>query len=379
MDNTNEKYDCIVLGLGGVGSSALLYAAKKGWRVLGLDQFAPGHDRGSSHGKTRIIRTAYFEHPDYVPLAQKSRQLWGQLEAESKQNLLTETSLLQVGKAGSGVIDGVMASVNKFDLPVEILKPSEAQQHYPWFQIEDDEVALVEQSAGYLRVEKCVNTQIELAVGLGAEVLTGAVVSSWDIDQDTVVVSTSNGGFVAERLIVCGGAWSKSLLEDLELPLTVKRKSQFWFDASSHNNELRSIPTFYFETDQGCYYGFPWIEGDGIKIAEHTGGHPVADPLAVHRDIDPEELARINAFAAARFPNLSLEMKDHSVCMYTMSSDEHFLIDSHPRHPNVVFAAGLSGHGFKFTPFLGHYLIALLCGEPSNEMEFLKLKRLSKN
>jgi sarcosine oxidase len=352
--------DCIVLGSGGVGSAALYHLAKRGAKAIGIDRFPPGHDRGSSHGETRIIRQAYFEHSDYVPLLLRSYELWTELEARRKEKLYHEAGLLEVGPADGCVVPGVLRSARRHGLDVEELSPREAVRRFPGFRVPESMAAVFERRAGYLRVEACVRAHAEEAVKLGAGIETGETALEWTADGSGVKVRTDRGEHRASKLIVTAGAWAPAMLADLGLRLEVRRKPVFWHrTATTDYREEQGCPCFLFETPAGVYYGFPEISGSGLKAAEHSGGERAPDPLNVDRSQRADDKARIDAFLAAFLPGVTRECVRHSVCLYTMSPDEHFVVDRHPAHPQVIFAAGLSGHGFKMTPALGEALAGL--------------------
>ena len=370
-----EVYDAIVIGAGGVGSAALRELARRGRRVLGIDRFNPPHDRGSSHGQSRIIRQAYFEHPDYVPLARRSYELWAALERDTGQSLLHCVGILEVGPADGVVVPGVLRAAREHSLSVEELSPADIARRWPQFRVPPDRAAVFESTAGYLRVEACVAAHLTAAQRDGAELATNTIVQSWTSRGETLVVQTDRGEFHGRRLIVTAGPWAGQLLAGLGVPLTVKRKSLFWFaaDAAHHSPAL---PPFLFELPRGVIYGFPGIDSRGVKVAEHSGGHEVTDPLAVNREIDPGEEATLRGFLAAHLPGVSQQRTDHAVCMYTMSPDEHFIVDQYPADERIVFAAGLSGHGYKFAPVLGEALVDLaLDGTTRLQVEFLRVSR----
>lgn len=370
-------YDAIVLGTGGVGSAALFHLARRGVRALGLDRFAPGHDRGSSHGASRIIRQAYFEHPDYVPLLLRAYELWADLAERQGRTLYHETGLLQVGPPQGEVVPGVLACAKRHHLPIEELTARELSAQWPGFRAPDGFRAAFERRAGYLEVEACVLAHLEQAQKLGAELRTDGAVRRWRADGSGVVVETEREAFSAGALIIAAGAWSGELLADLGLRLEVRRKPLFWFEAlETAYDPARGCPCFLFEMPTGIFYGMPQIDADGVKIAEHTGGAVVSDPLAVKRELEPAERRRVEEFIAAAMPQVSHRLTRHSVCMYTMSPDAHFVIDRHPDFPQTAFAAGLSGHGFKFTGVLGEVLADLvLDGRTSLPVGFLAANR----
>jgi glycine/D-amino acid oxidase-like deaminating enzyme len=224
----------------------------------------------------------------------------------------------------------------------------------------------------------------------GATLMFDTVVHEWTATDREVRVKTDRGELVAERLVVTAGAWAAQTLSDLGIPLSVRRKSLFWFATESAEYDMtEGFPVFFFEVPRGSlvtdggseshdfFYGFPRIDDRGVKLAEHTGGRAVSDPLDVDRSIDLREQRRIIDVISGWLPHVSHRVTDHAVCLYTMSPDEHFIVDRHPAYPNVVFAAGLSGHGFKFVPVLGSALAELaLDGKTQLPIDFLSLKRL---
>jgi sarcosine oxidase len=369
-------FDAIVIGTGGVGSAAMFHLARRGARVLGIDRFPPGHDRGSSHGRTRIIRQAYFEHPDYVPLLFRAYELWAELGERRGRPLLHEIGLLQVGPANGPVLSGVRASARRHRLDVEELNAQQIVERFPGFRANDEWSGLFERRAGYLDVEACVVAHAEEAVKLGAELRTGVEVQGWTPEPGAIEVITSAGRFQAERLIVTAGPWAPQLLQNLGIQLEVRRKPQYWYPADEVYRADRGCPAYLFDLPDGIFYGVPAIDAYGLKVAEHTGGPVVADPLSVNRDLDPDDQGRVERFLAAHLPGVRRTLAHHSVCMYTVTSDEHFIVDRHPADPRITFAAGLSGHGFKFTGVLGEALADLtLDGRTELPIGFLALNR----
>jgi monomeric sarcosine oxidase len=378
----NKSYDAIVVGTGGVGSAALMHLARRGVRAIGLDRFPPGHDRGSSHGRTRVIRQAYFEHPDYVPLLRRAYELWADLESARDDRLFHRAGLLEVGPADGIVIPGVLESARRYGLNVDELTPEEAARRFPGFVIPDGCRAVFERDAGFLLVERCVVAHLEEAQRLGAELHTGEAVTGWSADGDGVSVETERARYHAAKLVVAGGAWSSTLLGELGVRLRVVRKHQHWFATDDVRYRLdHGCPAFFYELSAAhempgnFFYGMPWYDEFGVKFAEHSGhDDDVADPTALDRSPSEEDRRRVEAFLRGHLPGVSTRQIAHAICMYTLTPDEHFLVDRHPRHPQVVFAAGLSGHGFKFTSVLGEVLAELaLDGRSTQSIGFLGL------
>jgi monomeric sarcosine oxidase len=372
-----KPYDCVVIGTGGVGSAALYYLARRGTRVLGLDRFPPGHDRGSSHGDTRIIRLAYFEHPDYVPLLRRAYELWSQLETTCGQQLYREVGLVEVGPPDGEVVPGVLRSTREHNLNVDSLLPSEFSRRFPGFRLPETMSAVFEQKAGYLAVEACVRTYTAEAQKLGAELHSEETILSWQADGNDVTIKTNKGQYSAARLIVTPGAWAPQLLAGLGIRFEIRRKSLFWYEAPPMYSADRNCPAFLYETPAGAFYGFPQADEWGLKVAEHSGGQVIDDPLTVNREIDPHDRKQVENFLAQYLPGVSRSLRKHVTCMYTMSPDSHFIVDRHPQHPQVAFVAGLSGHGFKFASVLGEILAELaLDGRSALPIEFLSCRRL---
>ena len=375
----SQHPDVIVLGTGGVGSAALYHLASRGVRVLGLDQHPPAHDKGSSHGETRIIRKAYFEHADYVPLLHRAYQLWDDLQLRSgRRDLFERTGLLQIGPENGVVIDGVLTSAAKHGLQVQKLSAAESLYRFPQYAVPEDCVAAYEADAGFLRVEECVKEHLRLAQQMGAELQTGVVVRDWHATADGVEVETSVGSFHAGALVITAGAWAPTLLASLGIPMKVLRKPLFWLESrGSAYLQDAGCPCFFYELPEGQFYGFPeLVAGAGVKMACHSGGEVVVDPAAVDRQLNPQDLALVQSFATSCLPQVSGALVKESTCLYTMSPDEHFIVDHHPGHANVVFAAGLSGHGFKFASVLGETLADLALEQRTDlPAEFLSLSR----
>jgi sarcosine oxidase len=374
-------FDVIVLGAGGVGSAAAWHLARRGARVLVIEQFEPGHGRGSSHGETRIIRQAYFEHPDYVPLLLRAYELWRELEAQLGDYLLEQVGLIQVGPEDGEVVPGVLRAAREHGLAVHKLTANEVAERFPAFRVPDGLTAVFERAAGYLRVESCVLAHLAAAKSAATQFLFNTPVRGWSADKDGVLVTTDGADYRADRLVIAAGPWAPQMLADLGVPLTVVRKHAYWF--ASTNPAVRQdvgCPTFLFELPEGVFYGFPQRDALGVKVAEHSGGVPVADPSTDTRQADVDDERRVDRFLQQCLPGVGPPVIHRSVCYYTMSPDGHFIVDRHPQHENVVFAAGLSGHGFKFTSVLGEVLAEMTLNiPPTQPVDFLRLGRFARS
>ena len=370
-------FDAIVLGVGGVGSAAMYELARSGLNVLGIDRFAPGHDRGSSHGHSRIIRRSYFEHPGYVPLLSSAYEYWDQLAFRHSRDLFRRTGLIYFVSPDGPVYAGVMASATQHGLEVDELTAKDARRQFPGFVAPEGTVALYERDAGMLAVEECVKAFVHDAVNHGAHLTLGESVAEWSVDRGGVVVQTNRQKYRARRLIVTTGSWARQLLSDLDLPLEIRRKHMHWFASDGRHHQLESrSPCFFTEALGGYFYGFPDGGETGVKVAEHSGGAVVSDALSDDRTVSETDQLRVNQFRQMYLHGVLARSLSHKVCYYTMTPDEHFIVDRHPEFPNVVFAAGLSGHGYKFAPVLGRILAELATEQtPAFDLEFLRLSR----
>lgn len=374
-----QSYDVIVIGLGAMGGAATYHLAKRGVRVLGIDQFAPFHDRGSSHGETRIIRKAYFEHPDYVPLLIRAYELWREMGGDEPWRLFSRRGLLLAGPREGHVIPGLYRAAEAHGLPLETLSPAELASRYPMFSFPADcyETAF-ESDAGLLNIDVCLQAHCDAAEAAGATLLFQQRVVDWACDGESVQVTTEIESYCADKLVICGGAWSASILADLSIPLTVRRKVQLWF--ATEDGRFDSAPVYGVETPEGFFYGFPAITSREIKVAHHTGGAIVENPFTVNRALHEDDVAQVRRFINAHLRGVTDRVTRHSICLYTMTPDEHFILDRHPVHPNVAFAAGFSGHGFKFAPVVGEIMADLtLNGGTKLPAGFLRLDRPALN
>lgn len=347
-------YDVAIIGLGAMGSAAAYHLARRGRRVLGLDQFTPPHTQGSSHGKTRIIREAYFEHPQYVPIVQHAYTCWERLEAESGERLFEKTGGLMIGAPDSRVVSGARTSAELHGLPYEELAAGEVRRRYPALQVAGDMIALLEPRAGMLFPERAIETHLRLATKLGATLRTSETVTSWHAGASDVTVATPGGRYTAERLIIAAGAWLPALAPELTLPLTVERVVMHWFDPRDQAARFvpDRLPIFMVEYAPGLmFYGFP-ARLEGVKVAKHHQGEQT-DPASVVRDVAPEEVDAMRSLTARFLPGLSDAWLRSCVCLYTNTPDQDFVIDAHPGHSQVLIVSACSGHGFKFSSAIG--------------------------
>jgi sarcosine oxidase len=334
---------------------AALELARRGRRVIGFDRFRPPHPFGSSHGKSRIIREAYFEHPQYVPLVQRAYERWGEIEAASGRRLLVPTGGLMIGDPAGALVTGARRSALEHGLPCEELSAAAVRERFPMFELAETEIALLEPRAGVLFPEAAIEVTLQLAEAAGAELHYDEPVTSWSAGE-AITVRTLAGHWRVDRLILAGGAWMSGLAQTL-LPLTVARQTLFWFVPEAPLGP-DVMPVFIWEWAPGqMFYGFPDL-GDGVKLAIHHQGEP-ADPDKVRRTVYPGETDRLREVMATRTPQMAGPTLQTAVCLYTNSPDGDFILDRHPADRRVVLASPCSGHGFKFAPAIGEALADL--------------------
>ncbi len=373
------SWDVIVVGIGGLGGVVAHDLAAAGCKTLGLDRFPPGHDRGSSHGDTRVIRQAYFEHPDYVPLLLESYSRWAELEAFADEWLFHRTGVLEVGPEDGIVVPGVLRAAAEHGLRVQALTGPEIESRFPGVRgVATDSVGVFEEDAGYLRVERCAELWAHWAVEAGAELRDGVAVQGWGKTPGGFVVATQDGDYHATRLVLCPGAWAKDLLPaSLASALTVRRKVLLWYGAGEAYYEEAGFPCWLFERPEGIFYGFPAIGSAGLKVAEHSGGDEVADPLQVDRELHDFDRQAVEAHLSRFLPGVrSRDPARHAVCMYTLSPDDHFLVGPASQHSDLWIGAGLSGHGFKLVPALGRRIVDGLLGLDEPGLQLFEPRRV---
>ncbi|HSA54904.1 MAG TPA: N-methyl-L-tryptophan oxidase [Gemmatimonadaceae bacterium] len=354
-------YDTIVIGIGGMGSAAAFHLARRGLRVLAFERFALPHDLGSSHGVTRIIRLAYYEHPSYVPLLRRAFALWRDLERESGTRLLHVTGAVDAGPPGSRVFEGSRLSCEVHDLPHEVLTSAELSRRFPAFHLPAEHLAVVQPDGGFLLPERCIETHVRLARAHGADVRTGVRVTRWEAAASGVVVHVDGETHRAPQLVVTAGPWVPSLVPTLAPHLVVERQVVAWFSVTEPEHFVPGrFPVFVMNADEGHFYGFPEFGVPGFKIGKYHHRGEAVDPDRIDRAVHGEDIAPLHAFVGRYFPGGAGPLLKSSVCMFTNTPDEHFLIDRLPDAPQVVIVSACSGHGFKFTSVIGEIVADLV-------------------
>lgn len=356
--------DVVVIGLGATGSAALHQAVRGGLSAIGIEQFEPGHDRGSSHGRSRIIRLGYFEHPSYVPLVQRAYTMWREIERQSGRTLLTVTGIAEIGAPDSELVSGTLESSRRHDLAHEVLDAREVMRRFPAFRLPNDFVGVVQPDGGFLDPEQCIPAQLELAQAAGAQMRLRERVTAIEPLGDGVRVKTESAAIEAGCAIVSAGGWASPLLPEFKLPLRVTRQVLMWFDPLEPALfAAPDFPVFMLESEFGIHYGFPLHAKDGLKAAKHHHADETTDPLAIDRPPGAEDEAMIRAGLAAYLPAANGRMRAAQTCRYTMTPDGDFIIDRLPGCPQIILASPCSGHGFKFAPAIGEILAAMARGE----------------
>src|SRR5262245_48802164 len=356
----HPSFDVIVIGAGGMGSAAAFEFARRGRSVLALEQFPLVHGRGSSHGHTRIIRRAYYEHPGYVPLVRRAFERWYDLEQRTGRHLLTECGCLGIGPPDGEVVNGVLTSAREHRLVVEPLGADELARRFPQFRLNNGEVGVLERDAGFLYVEECVRAHLEEAARLGATIKAEEAVLNWTSDSRSATVTTARGTYSADKLVLTAGPWAGRLLARHGAVLRVMRQAMLWFGTDDDARFRRDVfPIFLAETPAGPFYGLPVVDARGLKVARHYGAPGLESPSEIERALRSEDEPPVREFLETYLPDASGPLRHGQTCIYTLTPDRHFLIDLHPDFPNVAIAAGFSGHGFKFASVVGEILADL--------------------
>lgn len=362
-----EHYEVIIIGAGSMGGAAANVLAERGVKVLALETFWPGHDQGSAHGGTRIIRQAYFESPDYVPLLKRAYEGWKKLEEESGRDILKLCGNINIGHPESLTFKGSLDAAQEHGLEYEILTAEEIRERFPTMNPKDHALGLYEPNAGYVRPEETTMANAEVAQRKGADIHFGEPVTHWaTLPDGQVQVVTSKGTYTGEKLIVTPGAWAPQLLPELNFPISIERMVFHWFtpDYSSVPYEKYADdqhPVYVEQTDDNDQiYGFPMTDGPegGLKFGFFRVGSPTT-PQTIDRNVYPEEIATMHHRGLELFPHLTPNVVQAKTCLYSVTPDEHFIVGLHPDKPQVVIGCGFSGHGFKFVPVIGEILADL--------------------
>ena len=373
----SQEFDCIVIGVGGMGSSTLYNLAKRGRRVLGLEQFDIPHAEGSSHGVNRIIRLAYYEHPSYVPLLRRAYELWSEIESVTGEQLLYKTGSIDTAPSGHEVFEGSLESCLLHDIPHRVLNHAQINEQFPGYQLPPGHMGLLQEDGGFVLSERSIVAYANAAMSAGAEIHAREVVTGWEPDQGGVRVFTDRGEYTAERLVITAGAWTSGMIPILDELAVPERQVLAWLqplDGSLYTPEVFPVFNAYF--DEGRYYGFPVFGIPGFKVGRYHHLEEVIDPDSEIKTVTGEDEAVLRSAVERYFPQANGTTMTLKTCMFTNTPDEHFIVDVLPGNSQVVVAAGFSGHGFKFASVIGEILSDLaINGETEHNIDLLKIDR----
>ena len=373
----SQEFDCIVIGVGGMGSSTLYNLAKRGRRVLGLEQFDIPHAEGSSHGVNRIIRLAYYEHPSYVPLLRRAYELWSEIESVTGEQLLYKTGSIDTAPSGHEVFEGSLESCLLHDIPHRVLNHVQINEQFPGYQLPPGHMGLLQEDGGFVLSERSIVAYANAAMSAGAEIHAREVVTGWESDQGGVRVFTDRSEYTAERLVITAGAWTSGMIPILDELAVPERQVLAWLqplDGSLYTPEVFPVFNAYF--DEGRYYGFPVFGIPGFKVGRYHHLEEVIDPDSEIKTVTGEDEAVLRSAVERYFPKANGTTMTLKTCMFTNTPDEHFIVDLLPGNTQVAVAAGFSGHGFKFASVIGEILADLaITGETEHNIDLLKIDR----
>jgi sarcosine oxidase len=374
------RYDVIVVGVGGMGSAACYYLARRGKRVLGLERFGIPHYMGSSHGHTRIIRLAYYEHPSYVLLLRRAYELWREIQSKAGERLLHISGSIDAGPEDSWVFKGSWESCKLHDLPHEVLTGAELRRRYPGYRLPAEHLALLQPEGGFLTPERCIVSYVMAAQALGAEIHGREQVLEWEPLEGGVRVRTDCGTYEAEKLVITAGAWSGGLLDVLDGLAVPERQVLAWLQPIRPEYfRPENFPVFNLLVEEGRFYGFPVYGVPGFKFGKYHHLQEATDPDALDREVHDYDERLLRDFAERYFPDGCGPTMDLQVCMFTNTEDNHFVIDVHPDYEQVSFASPCSGHGFKFASVIGEIMADLAeRGMTRHDIELFRLERLTR-
>lgn len=361
-------YDVAVIGLGAMGSAALFHLARKGQRVIGVERFEPGHDRGSSHGESRAIRLGYSEHPSYVPLVRRAFENWRDVEKITGETILTTTGILEAGKPGSPMVAGSLAACRLHGLEHEELSAADIMARFPAFELPENYTGIWQPEGGFLRPELGNALHLKLAEQAGAEIVTGAQVLAIETGPSSIRVILPGRVIEAGSVVVTAGAWIADLVPDLKPHLRIDRQAVCWYEPLKPALfGVGVLPVFMVDGADDLVYGFPDFAGTGLKCASHHGSGPLLHADDLRQDAGPADEARTRRFLERYLPAAAGRLRAMKTCMYTMTPDEDFVIDRLPSDPRIVVASACSGHGYKFASVIGEVLADLATAGSTRE------------
>lgn len=360
MSSRPDHYDAIVIGVGGMGSASVYHLAERGLDVLGIERFDIPHRNGSSHGSTRIFRLVQHERPEYVPLAQRARELWRDLEDATGTTLLYTTGSINAGPPESDTPTNAIRVCESFDLPYEDLTGREVNDRHPGYSLPPDHRAVYQPDGGFLACEECIVAHTDAALAKGATIRAREQVTAWDPHRDGVRVSTTKGTYDADALVIAAGAWTAKLVAHLEQVAVPERRIMAWLQPHEPAHfSPDTFPVFMVDVAEGHYYGFPMYNIPGFKFGRSPDLAEVVDPDQMDQEPTVQEEAVHRQFAERYFPRGAGPTTKLQSCMITRTPEQHFILDHHPEYPQVTVAAGFSGNGYKFCSVVGEIMADL--------------------
>lgn len=362
-----------------MGSATIYELTNQGLSVLGIEQDNIPNDIGSSHGITRIIRLAYYEHTSYVPLLRKAYKLWRDLEKRTGKRILVTTGSIDASREDDEVFRGSKYSCDIHNLEHEVWDSREISNRFPGYQLPNDVIGLYQPEGGILLPEECIVTYVNVALELGAEIHGREQVTSWSPKGDGVTVKTNKSEYSSKKLVITAGAWTSKLIPELKELAIPERQVLAWFQP--RRPELftpSTFPVMNILVEEGRYYGFPAYGIPGFKVGRYHHRGENVDPDTMERNPDNEDEVLLRSFTDRYFPDASGPTIALKTCMFTNSPDEHFILDFHPEWPQVCIAAGFSGHGFKFASVVGEIMSELVCdGHSHHNLDLFRLDRFN--
>ncbi|MDF9747369.1 N-methyl-L-tryptophan oxidase [Natrinema salsiterrestre] len=378
MNTSGDRYDVVVIGVGGMGSATTAHLADRGVDVLGLERYDVPHARGSSHGITRIIRRAYYEHPSYIPLVERAYDLWDDLAAETGRDVIHRTGSIDAGPAKSAVFEGSLRSCEAHDIPHEVLTSEQLSERFPGYRLPDGYRALYQPDGGFVVPEQSIVGHVETAQAAGADIRAREQVLEWEpTSDDGVRVETDRGTYEAGSMVLAAGAWNEEFADALEGLAVPERQVLGWFQPEEPSTfEPENFPVWNLKVPEGRFYGLPIYDVPGFKIGKYHHRDEQVDPDEYDTEPGLEDEQLLRDATATYFPDAAGPTMRLATCMFTNSPDEHFILDTLPDYPQVAVGAGFSGHGFKFASVVGEILADLAVdGETDHPIDMFRLDR----